>query len=199
MHAANERWCYTVTPSLIGCVHTQNDPWADMIYLVIFFRSISLRQPYGMPSHCQNQCWYIINILRQRQNGRRFTNERFKCIFLNENVIVLIKVSLKFVPKVQINNIAALVQIMAWRRPRGKPLSEPMMVKLAMHICVTQPQWVNWTLGNHFQLNFNQNETIFIQGKQFENVVYKIVAIVSHLQYLDIVKNGCVHNHQWNT
>ena len=24
---ANERWRYTVTPSLIGWVHTQNDPW----------------------------------------------------------------------------------------------------------------------------------------------------------------------------
>ena len=26
MHPANERWCYTVTPSLIGWAHTQNDP-----------------------------------------------------------------------------------------------------------------------------------------------------------------------------
>ena len=26
MHSANERWRYTVTPSLIGWVHTQNDP-----------------------------------------------------------------------------------------------------------------------------------------------------------------------------
>ena len=33
---------------------------------------------------------------------------------------------------------------MAWRRPGDKPLSEPMMVNLLlMHICVTQPQWVN--------------------------------------------------------
>ena len=26
MYPANERWHYTVTPSLIGCAHTQNDP-----------------------------------------------------------------------------------------------------------------------------------------------------------------------------
>ena len=32
---------------------------------------------------------------------------------------------------------------MAWRRPGDKPLSEPMMVSLLRHICVTQPQWVN--------------------------------------------------------
>ena len=33
-----------------------------------------------------------------------------------------------------INNIAALVQIMAWRRPGDKPLSAPMMVNLLTHI-----------------------------------------------------------------
>ena len=39
----------------------------------------------------------------------------FKCIFLNENVLILIKISLKFVPKGPINSIPALVQIMACR------------------------------------------------------------------------------------
>ena len=32
---------------------------------------------------------------------------------------------------------------MAWRWPGNKPLSEPMLVSLPMHICVTRPQWVN--------------------------------------------------------
>ena len=32
---------------------------------------------------------------------------------------------------------------MAWRRPGNKRLSEPMMVSLPMHICVTRLQWVN--------------------------------------------------------
>ena len=54
-----------------------------------------------------------------------------------------IQISLKFVPKGLINNIPAFVQIMAWRRPGDKPLSEPMMVSLLTHICVTRPQWVN--------------------------------------------------------
>ena len=55
--------------------------------------------------------------------------------FLNKNVRISIKISLKFVPKGPINNIPALVQIMAWHRPGDKPLSEPMMVKLLTHIC----------------------------------------------------------------
>ena len=48
-----------------------------------------------------------------------------------------------FVPKGPINNIPALVQMMAWHRPGNKQLSEPMMVRLLMHICITRPQWVN--------------------------------------------------------
>ena len=51
----------------------------------------------------------------------------FKCIFLNENVWISLKISLKFAPEVRINNIPALVQIMAWRRTGDKPLSEPML------------------------------------------------------------------------
>ena len=84
-----------------------------------------------------------INWLRPRLNRRPFADDIFKCIFLNENKGILPRFSLKFVPKVRINNIPPLVQIMAWRRPGDKPLSEPMMVRLPTHICVTRPQWVN--------------------------------------------------------
>ena len=49
-------------------------------------------------------------------------------IFLNENVRISIKISLKFVPKGPINNNPALVQIMAWRWSGDKPLCEPMTV-----------------------------------------------------------------------
>ena len=83
------------------------------------------------------------NTLRPRQDGRHFADDVLKCIFLNQNVWILLKIRLKFVPRGPINNIPALVQIMAWRRPGDKPLSEPMMVNLPTHICVTRPQWVN--------------------------------------------------------
>ena len=63
-------------------------------------------------------------------------------MFLNENVWIPIKISLKFIIKGPINNIPALVQIMAWCRSGDKPLSEPMMVRLPTHICVARPQWV---------------------------------------------------------
>ena len=81
-----------------------------------------------------------VNTLRPRQNGRRFADDTFIRIFLNEDARISIKISLKFVPKGPINNIPALVQIMAWRRSGDKPLSEPMMVSLLTHICVARPQ-----------------------------------------------------------
>ena len=83
-----------------------------------------------------------INTLRPRQDGRHFPDDIFKSIFLNKNVLISIKISLKFVPRCPINNIPALVQIMDWCRPGDNPLSEPMMVSLSTHICVTRPQWV---------------------------------------------------------
>ena len=86
----------------------------------------------------------IFNSLRAIQNGRHFPDDMFKCIFLNENIWISLKTSLKFVPEVRINNIPSLVQIMAWRRPGDKPLSEPMMVSLLTQICLTRPQWVKW-------------------------------------------------------
>ena len=51
----------------------------------------------------------------------------FKCNFVKEIIFILITISLNFVPKCPINGIPMLVQIMAWRRPGDKPLSEPMM------------------------------------------------------------------------
>ena len=85
----------------------------------------------------------MFNTSRPKQNGRYFADYTFKYIFLNEKVIISATISLKFVPKGPIYNIPVLFQLMAWRRPGDKPLSEPMMVRLSTHICVTRPQWVN--------------------------------------------------------
>ena len=60
--------------------------------------------------------WTNVNTLRPGQNGRRFADDTFRRMFLNENVRISIKISLKFVPKGPINNIPALIEIMAWRR-----------------------------------------------------------------------------------
>ena len=82
------------------------------------------------------------NKVRPRQNCCRFADELLKWIILNENIKNSLKVALKFVPKVPINNIPALVKIMAWCRPGDKLLSEPIRVNLQTQLCINRPQWV---------------------------------------------------------
>ena len=68
-----------------------------------------------------------LNTLISRQNGRYFGDNLFKCIAMHYDLWISIKISLKFVPEGHINIFPALIQIMAWRRPGGKPFSESMM------------------------------------------------------------------------
>ena len=103
---------------------------------------------HGTKQQGTNSMYFIklqtsVNTLRPRRN-EHFADDIFKRIFFNENVWISIKISLKFVPKGPINNIPALVQIMAWRRSGDKLLSQPMVVSLPTHICVTRPQRVIW-------------------------------------------------------
>ena len=75
------------------------------------------RQPWG-------------STLRQRQNGRHFADVLFKCVFLKENMCVVIEISLKFIPEGPIDNKSALVQVMAWHLLGAKALSEPILTHI---------------------------------------------------------------------
>ena len=59
----------------------------------------------------------------------------------NENscIRVLVKISLKLVPKGLVNNKPKLAQMMAWRQISNKPLSETMLIQIH-DICITQPR-----------------------------------------------------------
>ena len=86
-------------------------------------------------------------------------DDNFKCIFLNENDRIPIRISLHFVPKSPINNKPAFVQVMAWRRTGNKPLPELMLTPVYWRIyaalggdelitsdnglCLTQPSYHN--------------------------------------------------------
>ena len=71
-----------------------------------------------------------LNTLRPRQNDPHLPYDIFKF-------------PLNFVSQGPINNVPALVQMMDWRWPGDKPLSESTMVRLPKHICISQPQWVD--------------------------------------------------------
>ena len=81
-------------------------------------------------------CW--LNSSPPGQNGHHFADDIFKCLFLNENVWISINISLKC----SVNNIRALVQIMAWRS-MNQLHSKPILQLLThwgrmMHICVSK-------------------------------------------------------------
>ena len=104
------------------------------------YTHIYVTAPFCALSKCQ---WIDRAMDQLGENGRHLANDTFKSIFLNENILTSVSMSPKFVPQGQINNIPALVQLMAWRRPGDKPLYEPMMVSILMHICVNHRQRVN--------------------------------------------------------
>ena len=141
----------------------------------------------------------MLNTFRPRQNGRHFLDDIFKCIFLNENIWISIKISLKFVPQ---GPTPALVKIMAWHRPGDKPLSDPLMVRLSTHICVTRPQWVKLYTRKIVleKKNFIDWLTIFINSDLTMNsTMYDKI----YIQYLSksrmhsrILKRGCRHGNR---
>ena len=55
------------------------------------------------------------------------SDDTFKYIFLNENVLISIKFHCSLFPNGTIINLPALIRKMAWRPPGDKPLSEPVL------------------------------------------------------------------------
>ena len=69
-------------------------------------------------------------------------HEIFKHIFLNEEVWILIRISLRFVPNGVIDNNQALVYIMAWRRIGDKPFLKQCWPDSLTHIWGTRGRWL---------------------------------------------------------
>ena len=102
--------------------------------------------------------YLYFNTLRPRDNFCHFPDDVFKSICFNENVYISIKISLKFVPKGPIDNIPALVQILAWRRSGDKPSSEAIMLSLLTYTCVTPPRWVEGIKKHYENKKLSENK-----------------------------------------
>ena len=91
--------------------------WA--FYIIVFFTiymTIHIIRSVGVTPRYPSHLWHVrvakISFLThwgRDKNGRYVADDIFKCIFLNENAWISLKISLKFVPKVRIDNIPALV------------------------------------------------------------------------------------------
>ena len=74
---------------------------------------------------------------------------------------------------------------MAWHLFSTKSLSEPILT-----YCQLNPfEQVKW--------NFSQNTTIFIEENGFENIIYKMSAILFQLQYVNLFPPSAAYMRQW--
>ena len=110
-----------------------------------------------------------LSTLRPRQDGHYFADDVLKCIFFNENVWISLKIPLMFVPWGPLNNVPALVQIMAWHWPGDKPSSELMLVFVPTHICITLPQWVKKA-----DQKATQDSAPAVKGLNWFKIFYKL-------------------------
>ena len=135
----------------------------------------------------------------------------FSDIFIfNEALGISFEIPLKFVPEGPVDNIPALVQMMACHWPGNRPLSEPMVVSSLTHICVTQPWWVKLASGgpggcfkNTYELlnlRFSPVNKIHIfqrMGKIF-CVEFQRYHLKFHTKYLSYTLKDMIFIQLWN-
>ena len=142
---------------------------------------------YAVPGGDESTDWGL-------DKGAAILQTIFKCILLNENVSMLLKISLKFVRNVTINNIPALVQIMACCRPGGNPLSEAVMVRLLRHICINQNNH-----ESHTVISYNSKFVIKIRKLSHHGSLARYVKLrVAHAPGMPGTHHGtCVTHVLW--
>ena len=71
----------------------------------------------------------FLNPFLPGEKGRHFADDIFECILMIEKLCILLRISLKFVPKGPIGSTSALVQVMAWYRTGEQSLPEPVLTQ----------------------------------------------------------------------
>ena len=93
-----------------------------------------------------------------------FHRWHFEMHFCEWKVLCFDAISLRFVPKLPIDNKSALVQVMAWRRTSDKPLPEPMSSQFTDAYKWHWGRWVNvwwkikWIYWDIYTPHFNKVE-----------------------------------------
>ena len=136
-HTWKDRLYIETGPSSLTPVCVTSPHWADTTHILLYVCTTTSHEI--LVKHCVVPFNQHIGA---EIKWTPFSRRHFQMDFLNEDVWIWIKISLKFVPRGLINNNPALVQTIACRRPSDKPLSEPRMASLLTHICVTGPQCV---------------------------------------------------------
>ena len=78
----------------------------------------------------QSFCCPVIKAFRPDKMATIFADDIFKCIFVNENSCIWIKILFDVIPWCSAHNNSALVLVVAWCQTGNKPLPEPMSAKI---------------------------------------------------------------------
>ena len=97
----------------LGLAALSQDPWKAAYYFTeghaVTFRYQALLNITRKLRWVCRLTAFFFNSSIPGQSGRHFTNDIFRCIFVNEKFCILIKISQTFVPKGSIDNVPALV------------------------------------------------------------------------------------------
>ena len=130
----------------------------------------------------------MFNTLRPRQNCRHFANDIFKWIFLNENVFILHKISMKFLPKIRINNIPALVQI--WLGAERVSLLTQMS-ECVLNEWMCPPMWDINTLFTIYSLKFG-SPSYFLDNNEIN---LNRGSLINQKGFMLMIKQFLRHSH----
>ena len=97
--------------------------------------------------------------------------------------IQISKISLNFVPEVQIDNMLTLVRIMAWRRTGPSHYLNQWWHMLPTHICVNRPQWVQYT-GNTTCCIRHPTHRLNCVCRKYINFVTRPCCNSLHIEYI---------------
>ena len=130
-------WCYSLCTDKVQTYIDKIQLDHLVLMLLMMYLKIYLVHTWKFQWSCTCcLCFKLVLFLSRRyinlslpwKKWSPFRRWYFRCIFVKEKFCILIKISLKFVPKGWIDN-PKLVQIMVWCRIGDKPLSEPMLTR----------------------------------------------------------------------
>ena len=121
---------FRLHPNLLGAIESKS-LWANGSFsTVVFVVNRSQLSAWGI-----NHIHFLTHLLLDKM-ATILTDDNVKCIYLNENDRILIRISLKFVPRKPVDNKPALVKIMARHRTSGHYLNQCWPISLT-RICGT--------------------------------------------------------------
>ena len=133
----------------------------------------------------------LLNTSRPRQNGRHFTTDIFKCIFLNEHVSISLNISLKFVPGGQIKGVPVLLQIIAWCRPGGSPREQSSWGQHGAHLghrwapCWPHEPYYHGSLSEPRMISLPTDICNVPSGLINKDCVTKIIIFLTNTSYIE--------------